>query len=379
MITEKLYDKDAYLKDFSATVLSCEKDNERYRVILDKTAFFPEAGGQPSDIGVLNDVAVFDVKIEDDIIVHYCEKEIKAGSSVLGRIDFDRRFTFMQNHSGEHIVSGIVYKLYGYYNVGFHLNEEFVTLDFNGILDRKQIDEIEKKANKVVWDNKTIKTYYPSKDELSKLNYRQKKELAGDIRIVEIEDTDMCACCAPHVKNTGEIGLIKLLSTEKMRGGIRIVMKCGDYALKDYNNKFSNITNIQNLLSSKPEETAKAVRNLYEKLNEEKQKSAELKKKLISFMAKETKENIVFLNDFKMSELQSFADMLYKNNENMVFVLSETETENYNFVLLGTEDETNDFFKALKEKYDIRGGGKNGMISGKINALKDELLKEFNK
>ncbi len=378
MITERLYDNDAYQTEFSATVLDCAKYENGFKVILDKTAFFPEAGGQPSDKGTINGIKVTDVQIEDERIVHFCESELDIGSIVPCKIDFERRFAFMQNHSGEHIVSGIVFKKYGLHNVGFHLNEEFVTLDFNGVLERNQIDEIELLANKVIWQNKKIKTYYPSKDELSKLSYRQKKELSGDIRIVEIEDTDMCACCAPHVKSTGEIGLIKLLSSEKMRGGIRIVMKCGEYALKDYNDKFKNVTAIQNLLSAKPEETALAVNNLLEKFNDEKQKSKDLKKKLINYMANDTEDKVLFAENFDIKELQSFADTLNKNKGETVLVFSEREKDNFNFALCGNETETNELFLKLKEKFNARGGGRNGMISGTVNAKEKEIIKEFN-
>lgn len=378
MITERLYDNDAYQTEFSATVLDCAKYENGFKVILDKTAFFPEAGGQPSDKGTINGIKVTDVQIEDEKIVHFCESELDAGSIVSCKIDFERRFAFMQNHSGEHIVSGIVFKKYGLHNVGFHLNEEFVTLDFNGVLERNQIDEIELLANKVIWQNKKIKTYYPSKDELSKLLYRQKKELSGDIRIVEIEDTDMCACCAPHVKSTGEIGLIKLLSSEKMRGGIRIVMKCGEYALKDYNDKFKNVTAIQNLLSAKPEETALAVNNLLEKFNDEKQKNKDLKKKLINYMANDTEDKVLFAENFDIKELQSFADTLNKNKGETVLVFSEREKDNFNFALCGNETETNELFLKLKEKFNARGGGRNGMISGTVNAKEKEIIKEFN-
>lgn len=378
MITERLYDNDAYQTEFSATVLDCAKYENGFKVILDKTAFFPEAGGQPSDKGMINGIKVTDVQIEDEKIVHFCESELDIGNIVSCKIDFARRFAFMQNHSGEHIVSGIAFKKYGLQNVGFHLNEEFVTLDFNGILERNQIDEIEFLANKVIWQNKKIKTYYPSKDELSKLSYRQKKELSGDIRIVEIEDTDMCACCAPHVKSTGEIGLIKLLSSEKMRGGIRIVMKCGEYALKDYNDKFKNVTAIQNLLSAKPEETAQAVNNLYEKLSEEKQKNKDLKKKLINYMANDTEDKVLFAENFDIKELQAFADTLNKNKGETVLVFSEREKDNFNFALCGNETETNELFLKLKEKFNARGGGRNGMISGTVNAKEKEIIKEFN-
>ncbi len=375
MKTEKLYDVNAYLSEFCATVLSCENKDGKYETVLDKTAFFPEAGGQPCDIGEINGIEVFDVKIESGIIYHYTKSELKAGESVNCKIDFKRRFSFMQNHSGEHIVSGIINKLYGLSNVGFHLNEEFVTLDFDGLFDRRQLDDIEYKANEVIWQNKKIKTYYPSESELKNLVFRQKKEIDGDVRIVEIEETDMCACCAPHVKSTGEIGLIKLLNFEKMRGGVRIYMKCGSLALKDYQNKFLNVSRIQALLSAKPEETADAVETLIKKTDEEKQKTAELKRKLAECIVKsaERDKTALFLKDFDMKEICALSDMLFKEHKREKIVLSEVRSGAYLFAICAEPQRAQDLFNIIKENLSAKGGGRNGMISGTVTAGKEEI------
>ena len=250
MITQKLYDYDSHISEFEADVLSCQEIDGRYKTVLDRTAFFPEGGGQPCDTGTINGVHVFDVQIENDEIYHYTNAPLSEGDTVCCALDFKRRHAFMQNHTGEHIVSGILNDMYGFQNVGFHLGEEFATLDFNGELSREQLNEVELIANRKVWSNLPVKAYYPPKSELSTLPYRSKKELDGDIRIVHITDTDMCACCAPHVKNTGEVGIIKLLDTVRMRGGTRVVFKCGEYALHDYNNRYENAVHISNLLSS---------------------------------------------------------------------------------------------------------------------------------
>ena len=213
-MTEKLYDIDSFIKEFNATVLSCEKAENGYVVVLDKTAFFPEAGGQPSDIGFLNEAKVLDVQEEGEYIYHFTDKEITVGEVVSGSINFERRFDFMQQHSAEHIVSGVANRLFGCQNVGFHLSEDIVTLDFDIPLNREQILKVEELANKSVFENNKINCYYPNAQELERLNYRSKGGLEGEVRIVEIENTDMCACCAPHVQYTGQIGLIKLLSSE---------------------------------------------------------------------------------------------------------------------------------------------------------------------
>ncbi len=378
MITDKLYDNDAYISEFSAIVLSQTKTEKGYEVILDKTAFFPEAGGQPCDTGTVDGKKVLDVRIKDEKIVHLLHESVEK-KTVNCKIDFERRFSFMQNHSGEHIVSGIVNKLYGFENVGFHLNEEFVTLDFNGILSREQIEEVELLANEVVWQNKNVKAYYPTENELKSISFRQKKEIQGDIRLVEIEDTDICACCAPHIKKTGEIGMIKLLSTEKMRGGIRILMKCGRYALLDYNDKFSNITKIQNLLSVKPEETAKAVFALEQKTNEYKLEISGLKRNLITLIAetKQENENLIFAENFDNKQILELADSLYKKYGNTKTVLTNKNDNEYLFVMCGNEDETNALFEKIKTELSARGGGRGGVISGTINASKEDIIKAF--
>ena len=215
-MTEKLYDKDSFLKKFTATVLECEPCENGWSVLLDKTAFFPEAGGQKADTGTLGGARVSDVLIREENIYHITDKPFNVGDVVTGEIDFDRRFDFMQQHSAEHIISGIAHSLYGCENVGFHLSDEIVTLDFDKVLNHEQLLKIEEIANRKVFECVNFCCYYPDDETLSKLSYRSKKELEGDVRIVEIENTDMCACCAPHVKTAAQIGLIKLLDYEKL-------------------------------------------------------------------------------------------------------------------------------------------------------------------
>ena len=221
MKTEKLYEVDAYISSFEAAVISSEKDKRGYKTVLSRTAFFPESGGQPSDTGSISGVEVFDVQIENGEIVHYTALPLTAGEAVCCEIDFERRFVFMQNHTAEHIVSGLVFAEYGFDNIGFHLNESEVTFDFNGFFTAEQLAKLELEANRRVWRDLGVKTYRPGALELKKINYRAKDGIEGDVRIVEIEDTDVCACCAPHVKSTGEIGIIKFLGTEKQHGGTR--------------------------------------------------------------------------------------------------------------------------------------------------------------
>jgi len=377
MKTKKLYDDNAYIKEFCANVLSCEKSGENYAVILQQTAFFPEAGGQPSDKGTIDGEAVLDVQIENDEILHFVKNPIDTGKEVKGVLDFSRRFSFMQNHTGEHILSGCCNKLYGFDNVGFHLNEELITLDFDGVLSGEQISELEYFANKKVFENNKVNCYYPRESELKNINYRSKKELLGDIRIVEIENTDICACCAPHVAYTGEVGIIKVLSSEKMRGGTRLFVKCGELAFLDYKNKTDNILKIQNLLSCKAENVAESVYSLNEKAEAQKYENTRLKEKLISFMAYEVEDftKPVFVEDFDSKLLINFADLLHKKSGKTVSVFTNKDKASFLFAICGEDTQTKEFYDNIKTKLQFRGGGRNGLITGTVLATKEEIKK----
>lgn len=379
-MTEKIFDKDSFLKSFSATVLSCEEYSENYAVVLDKTAFFPEAGGQKSDKGVLGNANVLDVKISDEIITHITDAPLNVGETVEGVIDFERRFDFMQQHSGEHIVSGVAHRLYGCENVGFHLSEDIVTLDFDKPLTKEEISKIEQEANKAVFENVNIYTYYPDSEKLKNLKYRSKKELSGDIRIVEIENTDMCACCAPHVKTSGQIGLIKLLSTEKIRGGVRIEMKCGKRALLDYCETYEILHKISSALCAKREETANAVDRLSEQISYLKYKYTGLKNQILL----EKVENLNPENDItamveeglEIKDLQTLADSLFKKWGGIRAVLSPADS-GYAFAICGEEKALAEFFAKLKSSLNIRGGGRGNMVQGTILSEREEILKFF--
>ena len=377
-MTEKLYDKNSYLNSFESTVLECFENKNGFVVVLDKTAFFPEGGGQAADTGFLGEAKVFDVQIKNDIIYHYTDKPIDTGIRVLGKIDFARRFAFMQNHTGEHIVSGITHKLHGLNNVGFHLGEDFVTVDFDGQLTRAQLNEIEYLANQKVWQNLPVRVYYPSKEELETAVYRSKKEIEGAVRLVEVKDTDICACCAPHVKTTGEIGVIKLLDFERMRGGIRIILKCGEFALNDYRVKYENIADISALLSSKQENTAEAVKILDQKFADEKHKNAELKNKIaqLTVDTADKNTNCIFIEDCDMKGLQLIADKLHKTYGGIKGAFC-TSGEGYSFAICGDECEIDEFFKKFKSELSVKGGGRGGIVQGTVNADADKIKLHF--
>ncbi len=378
-MTEKLYDKDSFLIEFTATVLDSYKKADGYFTVLDKTAFFPEGGGQASDIGFLDDVRVYDVQISDGIIYHYTSKLFEKGQAITGKVDFQRRFDFMQQHSAEHIVSGVAHSLYGCENVGFHLGKDIVTLDFDKYLTEEQLEKIEYEANNKVFQNVKFNCYYPDKNTLSALNYRSKKELEGDVRIVEIENTDMCACCAPHVKEAGQIGLIKLLSTEKLRGGIRIELKAGNRALTDYREKYHNIRRISSLLATAQSDTAIGVERLLSTLNEQKSelnsfKLEKLKAKAQSYIP-ERRLSVIFEDGLTVKDLQILADALHKAHSGIRGVFSPNET-GFAFCICGDES-LDTFFADFKNAFTVKGGGRNGMVGGTVSADKEEIEKFF--
>ncbi len=377
-MTQKLYDINAYLTDFSATVLSCEEDNETFKIILDKTAFFPEAGGQKSDKGILKDANVLDVQIENEVITHITDKAIPVGETVSGKIDFERRFDFMQQHSGEHILSGIAHRLFGCENVGFHLSEEIVTLDFDVLLDWKQIEQIELLANKAVFANEKINCFYPIETDLKSINYRSKGELSGAVRIVEIENTDICACCAPHVKNTGEIGLIKIISVSKLRGGVRLEIKCGLRALQDFKLKHQELHKISQKLCVKPDEAFSAFEKSISEINSLKFKIGSLKRENFSKYIASTEESTlsaVFETNLENKDLQYLADLLYKHKGGIRACFCENQN-GFSFAICGDEN-LDRFFAKFKQSFSVKGGGRNGFVQGNVIASKSDIEKFF--
>lgn len=374
-MTEKLYDKDSHLKEFTGTVLSCEKTGEKYAVTLNRTAFFPEGGGQQSDRGYIGDAYISDVQIKNGEILHFADKPLSVGQAYDCKLDFDFRFRNMQNHSGEHIISGIVHRLYGFNNVGFHLGAE-MTMDFDGELTRQQLDEIEDLANKAVYENLPVKAYYPTDEELKQLDYRSKLDLKENVRIVEIKGVDVCACCAPHVKATGEIGVIKILDFEKYKGGVRLIVKCGADALRDYREKYKNVLEISNLLSAKQFEAAAAVVRLNEQLSAEKAETAALKKRLIAEktagFAPDTDKTAVFENGLDIKELQLLADALCKKAGGIRGAFSGTDGA-FAFAICGEETALGEFFAKFKAAFNTHGGGRNGIRQGTVCADRAEI------
>ena len=375
---KKLYDADSYLKEFTATVVSCEqKDDTTYRVVLDQTAFFPEGGGQTGDIGWLNDVEVIDTREKGGVIYHETKVPLEAGMKVTGKIDFTVRYDKMQQHTGEHILSGIVCATYGYHNVGFHLSTEITTLDFDGELSAEQVHELEVRANKMIHANIPVQVKFPAKEELSKMDYRSKIEIEGQVRIVEIPGVDRCACCAPHVKMTGEIGLIKIVSCDRHRGGCRMTIVCGMRALKDYQQKQESVGKVSATLSAKPEKIAEAVAHLQEqqaKLREQLNhiQAMYLDSKLEKIQPEE-KVVCIFEESLDSIAMRNFVNGAMERCDGVCGAFIGNDECGYHYILGSKTVDVRAVSKKLNEKFSGKGGGKPQMVQGSLSGSAKEI------
>lgn len=381
-MTEKLYYLDSHMKNFNASVTSCEHDGKRWSVTLDRTAFFPEGGGQAADTGLIGDVKVLDVREKGGRILHYTESAIEPGREYACSIDWEQRFRRMQNHSGEHIVSGIVHSRFGYDNVGFHMGEDYVTLDFNGELTAGEIAEVELAANRAVWENVRITAEFPGDRELEAMEYRSKLDLTENVRIVTVEGYDKCACCAPHVKQTGEIGMIKLVDFMKHRGGVRITMLCGSDAFADYSEKQRSAAEISALLSAKRNEIYPAVKRVYDELQNEKYQSSELKKSVLVARAEKlgnTEGNYCFFysSAFDVNSLRSLVNEAVKRCGGIAAAFSGSDEAGYHYVMGSAHIDLRAKSKEINAAISGRGGGSPEMIQGSAKASRVEIEKYF--
>ena len=375
-MTEKLFYTDSHLQEFTAEVMSCRPCDNGYEAVLSRTAFFPEGGGQAADTGVIDGIRVYDVQEKGEQIFHYLE-----GKTVTGQIDWDKRFSRMQQHSGEHIVSGIVHARFGYDNVGFHLNDELCTLDLSGPLTKEELREVEDAANEAVFANVPVQVSYPSKEELKTLDYRSKIEIDGQVRIVTIPGYDVCACCAPHVYFTGEIGLIKLVQSQNYKGGIRITMLCGRRALKDYQQKEESVKAIMGSLSAKEELIAEAVERVKEECTQLKSELAETRYQILEAQAEKIPEGQkkVCIFDSKLSgnEPRELMNLVLKKGTEVCAVFAGNEESGYRYVIGSETEDVRPYSKILKEQFGGRGGGKPVMVQGSVNGSEEAIRKVF--
>ena len=380
-MTEKLYYKNAYIKEFTANVLSVEYHEPYYYTVLDRTAFFPEEGGQSADTGKLGEAFVTDVKEKNGVIYHLCDKALKIGSEICGFIDFASRYDKMKQHTAEHIISGIIKSQFGYSNVGFHLGKDEVTCDFDGLLSREELDRVEDLANEAVQQNIAVVASFPEPGVLSELEYRSKLNLTENVRIVEIAGIDRCACCAPHVNSTGELGIIKILDFVKWRGGIRMTIASGERALLDYRKKSEEIKAISVLLSSPKNEVDKVVWDLKSAYESEKVKSKEYLYRIARLEAEKVKATdgnaVCLLDEFTIDALIEFSNSaILKVGGILVAITGEDGA--YKYVISSRNIDLKRMIKDINSALLGKGGGNSGMVQGSFACSLESIIEYFN-
>ena len=387
-MTEKLFYEDSYIKEFQARVLSCRERNGGYQAVLTRTAFFPEGGGQSADTGFLytkegEEIRVTDVHEKDGVVYHHISQPVQEGTEVRGKLDFQERFSKMQQHTGEHILSGLVNRHFGYRNVGFHLGTQEVTMDYNGVLTEEDLRQIEYEANEAVAENIPVKVLYPSKEELKNIIYRSKIEIEGQIRIVQIPGYDSCACCAPHVKETGSVGLIKIVGAVHYKGGMRVSILCGFRVVEDHPTKEKNVAEISNLLSAKQEDTAQAVEHLGQELNRQKEKNKALQERYVALCLENIRKNadpeeniFLFEEELDPGARRDFVNKGMEMTRGLAGVFVGTDDSGYQYVLGSRRPDIQETGKKLNARFQGKGGGRPPMIQGSLKGNEQEI-REF--
>lgn len=379
MPTEKLYYTEPMCRTFTAAVRSCEPGERGWLVTLDRTAFYPEGGGQGADHGTLGGVAVTDVHERAGEVVHTCAAALPVGETVTGELDWERRFDNMQAHSGEHIVSGLIHALYGFDNVGFHMGADRVTIDFSGVLTWEQLTDIEARANRVVWADAPVEILWPTAEELAGMEYRSKKELSGAVRIVRFPGADTCACCGTHVVRAGQIGLIKLLSVQNFRAGVRVEMLCGRRALELLNSAWEQDRLVAQALSVKAEGTFEAVSRLKEELAQVKLRLAGLEEAAFAQRAEGLRgqgDVLLFEEGLSPDGVRRLADAVAAVCGGRAAVFAGADGE-YKYAIGCRGGDLRAFTKEMNAALNGRGGGKPDFVQGGVRARREEIEAYF--
>ena len=379
-MTERLYYFDGHLSRFEARVLSCEAEKDGYAVKLDRTAFFPGGGGQEADEGVIAGQKLLALREEGEDIVHVVEKPLEPGAAVTGELDWPLRFRRMQGHSGEHILSGTVHRLFGYDNVGFHMGAADMTIDFSGELDRDDLRRVELEANRAVWRNVPIRTLLPGPDELAHMEYRSKKELTGQVRIVEIEGVDRCACCAPHAASTGEVGCIKVIDSMRHRGGTRLTLICGEQALLDYQLLHENNARVSAALSAKRQETGAAIERYAAEQEERKAEVTRLKRELLRLKSAELRPTegciCIFEEDMDLITLRELVNAGSELSGKLCAGFAGRDGD-YKYIIGSRTKPLRAMAWEINAAINGRGGGSDEMIQGTARASRAEIERYF--
>jgi alanyl-tRNA synthetase len=378
--TIRLFDLDSYLQVFDATVIDCTPDGERFAVVLDRTAFFPEEGGQSADTGSLGNAQVLDVQEKEGVILHYTDKALEIGSCVHGQLDFALRYRKMQIHSGEHIVSGLMHRKYGFSNVGFHLGGE-ITMDFDGELTRAQLDEIEDEANRIIYENVAITAEYPSAEVLAATEYRSKLDLTENVRLVTIGEYDICACCAPHVSRTGEIGVIKLLDAIRYKGGMRIHFLAGSAALEHYRKTWSDVAILSSMMSVKQSEVVDGLKKKEAEIDKRGALFSSLRRQLLDFKIaalEQTDGNLcIFTDDPDMLSLRLLVNAGVEKCTGICAAFSGDDVQGYRYIMGSAAVDLKSASKQINAALGGKGGGTPQMIQGSCTAIEQTIRAYF--
>ena len=375
MATEKLYDQDAHQAQFQATVLSCRPGKHGYDVVLDRTCFYPEGGGQPGDTGVLSGVRVTDTHEAGGEIVHYCEAPLAEGQTVEGTIDYDRRFEFMQLHTGEHILSGVIHRRFGYENVGFHMGADFVTIDLSGVLTPEQVQSVEAEVNEWIWKNVPVEVSYPDPEALKTIPYRSKKELTGQVRIVTIPGADICACCGTHVVRSGQVGIVKFLSVQKFREGVRIELLCGGRAYRYLAACWAQDVAVAQALSVKPTASAAAVERLQGELSALKLRCAKLEESVFAGVAARyagSGDVLLFEDEMGGESVRRLCDAVAETCGGRCAVFAGAGSA-WKYAIGQRGGDLRALTKELNAALSGRGGGKPEFVQGSVGAEREAI------
>ena len=380
-MTQKLYYEDVYLKEFDAIVTGCEEKNGRFFAVLNRSAFYPEGGGQSGDRGILvrqdqSRVEVLDTHEKGEEIVLTCSGPVSAGEKVHGILDWEFRFDRMQNHSGEHIVSGLIHERYGCNNVGFHMSLDRMTIDLDGEIPEEGLREIERRANEIVWENVPIRTDTYTQEEAAKIAYRSKKDLEGSIRVVSIPGADVCACCGTHVAQTGEIGLIKLLSHERFKGGVRMEMMCGRWAYQYIDRICRQNHEVSVHLSSPMEETGGAAKRLVEENRQLKGRLIEQLYQRIDQKAEELAgagDILLFVPGGDSVAAQKLTAKVMETCGGAVFSFAGSDQDGYKYAAGLLNGDLKALIREMNAALNGRGGGKPFFQQGSVTASGEQI------
>ncbi len=373
---EKLYYADSHIRNFTARVTGCEQTEKGYLITLDATAFYPEGGGQACDIGTLGGVRVLDVREKNEEVYHLCDGPLTVGDTVEGNLDWERRFDLMQQHTGEHILTGIIYKRYGHGNCGFHIGADVLTVDFDGPIPAEDLPSLEWAVNRAIWENVPVSCYIPSPEELPSVPYRAKKALPWPVRIVEIQNYDICACCGVHTKFSGEVGLVKLLSCVKFHHGVRIEMVCGGRALRLMDAIYNQNKQVSAAFSAKILETGEAARHMNDTLEQERYRTLCIQRKYFALLAeayRDTDFALCFEEDLTSAAVRELASAISQVCGGVAAIFSGRDGAGYSLCLAGDAARVKTLGADLSSALGARGGGKPGFYQGSVPANRAEI------